>query len=483
MQPEQDGPSIEIEPEPQPEVQPPKKQVAANHVHDYTDWQVEVKATCVNDGLEKRTCKTCGAVETKRITAHELIRDESRDKAPTCTQRGEIHYICKICGQIFFNYSAPMLGHDWESTYTIDKQATCTENGSKSIHCTREGCSERKDVQVIKSTGHDYKQIVTSATCTEDGITKTECAKCGKIIKSMINQKRLGHNFTNYVDNHDATCANDGTKTGKCTRCFKENTITITGSKLQHKFEEKILKYATCSEVGKVEKTCTVCGYNTTTTIPTTGHNWKTTVINSSCRGSLTETICTECGEAKEITCHAYGQGHTWSGDKCSKCGMAVPKWTNAWSSNVFYPALEHVLAMEGCRTAGTTAIDYNSLTSVGRTELEKELKKRTPDYNKRNYIRAVWVVNYICNLNECEGFGGSEFINKTVITADWKFTQEAPKAKTGYVFDGWIDAYTGQKVSDSLLKANSNGEKTILVVGWENMDKTFKPTYRKIGQ
>ena len=44
-----------------------------------------------------------------------------------------------------------MKEHEWESDYTVDKEATATEDGSKSIHC--KNCTAKKDVQVIPATG------------------------------------------------------------------------------------------------------------------------------------------------------------------------------------------------------------------------------------------------------------------------------------------------------------------------------------------
>ena len=72
-------------------------------------------ATCTASGSAKRVCTSCGNTETKTLTA---------------------------------------LGHNFSSSYTIDKAATCTTAGSKSRHCTR--CSSTTDVTTIAATGHSY---------------------------------------------------------------------------------------------------------------------------------------------------------------------------------------------------------------------------------------------------------------------------------------------------------------------------------------
>ena len=60
--------------------------------------------------------------------------------------------------------------HEWESDFTVDTDPTCTEAGSKSIHCRT--CSAKKDVTAIPALGHDYK----------DGF----CTRCGERDPSFV---------------------------------------------------------------------------------------------------------------------------------------------------------------------------------------------------------------------------------------------------------------------------------------------------------
>ena len=84
-------------------------------------------------------------------------------KDPACTEDGNIEYwYCDECGKCFSDAGCTeeinktdtvikALGHDWESDYTIDKEPTETEDGQKSIHCSR--CDDVKDIVVIPATG------------------------------------------------------------------------------------------------------------------------------------------------------------------------------------------------------------------------------------------------------------------------------------------------------------------------------------------
>lgn len=79
---------------------------------------------------------------------HDLVLKEA--VPATCTEDGLIErYVCRSCGETFIMTSdgdymsispddaiVPAAGHKWDSKYTVDKKATTTAPGSKSIHCT-----------------------------------------------------------------------------------------------------------------------------------------------------------------------------------------------------------------------------------------------------------------------------------------------------------------------------------------------------------
>ena len=75
--------------------------------------------------------------------------------------------------------------HIWDTEYTIDKEATCTEAGSKSIHC--QNCGATKDNQNIPATGHTVvTDPAVAATYTSTGKTEgSHCSTCGIVIKAQ----------------------------------------------------------------------------------------------------------------------------------------------------------------------------------------------------------------------------------------------------------------------------------------------------------
>lgn len=77
--------------------------------------------------------------------------------------------------------------HNWQSKYTIDKEPTCTENGSQSIHCDVCNAINQDRVRVIKATGYKWSawevtKEARKATCTEDGNKEYYvCSSCKKL--------------------------------------------------------------------------------------------------------------------------------------------------------------------------------------------------------------------------------------------------------------------------------------------------------------
>ena len=80
-------------------------------------------------------------------------------------------------------------GHSWDTDFTIDQAATCTETGSQSIHC--QNCDAVKDATEIPATGHSWDtdfMIDQAATCTETGSQSIHCQNCDAV-------KRCGQRF------------------------------------------------------------------------------------------------------------------------------------------------------------------------------------------------------------------------------------------------------------------------------------------------
>ena len=104
--------------------------------HRFGEWQVTVAATCTKDGVSRRICSICGAVEEKSVpaTGHKF-GEWTVTKAATCTESGISTRKCSVCGTEE-TMIVPSLGHSM--TATAGKAATCTEAGNSAYWtCSR----------------------------------------------------------------------------------------------------------------------------------------------------------------------------------------------------------------------------------------------------------------------------------------------------------------------------------------------------------
>ena len=176
-----------------------------------------------------------------------------------------------------------VLKHTWNTEYTVDKEASCSEEGSKSIHCSVCGAKDESTVTVISKTDHDYGdwKTIKGATCTEDGTKEKVCSGCGDKITETIPSP--GHTCnTEYTVDKEASCSEEGSKSIHCSVCGAKDESTVTViSATGHKWNANptIDKTATCIEEGSKSIHCSVCGAkdeSTITAIPVTDHKWNT---------------------------------------------------------------------------------------------------------------------------------------------------------------------------------------------------------------
>ena len=150
--------------------------------------------------------------------------DTVEETPATCTETGLTQgKTCKICGNVIEERKEiPALGHDLETTTT----ATCTEPGTTTTACRREGCgySETEDTAAL---GHDWGEPETvSATCTEGGLVKKTCKRDPSHVETVTSGP-LGHDWEeDFTVDVQPTCETDGSKSRHCTRCDEKTDVT-----------------------------------------------------------------------------------------------------------------------------------------------------------------------------------------------------------------------------------------------------------------
>lgn len=178
--------------------------------HRFGEWQLTVAATCTKDGVSRRICSICGAVEEKPVpaTGHKFGA-WTVTKAATCTESGISTRKCSVCGTEE-TMIVPSLGHSM--TATAGKAATCTEAGNSAYWtCSRchkffsdaAGKTEiAKDSWVIAALGHDEAtRAAVAATCYASGHeADTYCKRCGIVITAGATIPATGkHTYVNGV--------------------------------------------------------------------------------------------------------------------------------------------------------------------------------------------------------------------------------------------------------------------------------------------
>ena len=196
--------------------------------------------------------------------------------------------------------------HHWDQGEIIT-EATCTEEGEKKFTCSI--CGDEK-TEKVSATGHQHTEIRNKkeATCKETGYSgDTWCKDCGKkILPGQTIAKTENHSWDAGKVTTKATCTEEGEKTFTCSICGDKKTEKVSATGHQHT-EIRNKKEATCKETGYSGDTwCKDCGKKILSgqaIVKTEDHSWN--------QGEITkEPTCKEEGE-KTFTCSICGNTKT----------------------------------------------------------------------------------------------------------------------------------------------------------------------------
>lgn len=197
--------------------------------------------SCYYDKTKNSALSAVGAIETEG--SNDIKGKESRE------------LLADVCE----NYYG---GHEYETEWTVDKEASCTEEGSQSHHCKR--CENKTDMTVIEKKDHILEKTEAKAAThlTEGNIAYWTCQICKKYFKDEAGSQEITLADTviakNTVHKPDATgWHTDGTNHWRTCECGEildkaahtEKTVT--------------------TETGTSVTSCAVCGKElSTATIP-----------------------------------------------------------------------------------------------------------------------------------------------------------------------------------------------------------------------
>ena len=287
-------------------------EIPATGKHKFGEWIVTKEPSCGNAGEETRTCDVCYHTETRPIAPVEEHKwdDGIVTKEATCTEAGSRLFTCTVCGDTKTEV-IPTLGHAW-SDWDI-KDSTCGQEGEKTRHCERTGCTATETVKIPASENHKWNDgvVTKNATCTEQGEITYTCNDCGhtKVEKTPA----LGHDLKEVILKQP-TCSEAGLKAMVCQRpgCdHRENEVSIPATGEHHWDNGVVTKEPTCITKGQKTYTCEHCGEKRYEEIGLIDHLWEK-IFEKQPDKVVTEKhyICNQCGADFGLDADAAGK-HT----------------------------------------------------------------------------------------------------------------------------------------------------------------------------
>ena len=257
--------------------------------HKYGEWTTTKEPTETEKGEQKRTCSVCGTSETRELDTLEhsckAHLKEVKAKAATCIAKGnKAYYECEGCHKFYEDADATKEITDktsveigtTEHTSTVipANAATCTEKGNTAgLKCSV--CGQiLQATSEIPAKGHTPVVVKgKDSTCTVEGLTDgTKCSICNTVITKQTIIPKKDHTPVK-LPAKDSTCTETGlTEGSKCSVCNTVITAQQTIPTKTHTYGEwTVVKNATATEDGSMERTCSVCSFKDTAVIPATG--------------------------------------------------------------------------------------------------------------------------------------------------------------------------------------------------------------------
>ena len=189
--------------------------------HKFGNWTTTKSATCTESGTQIRKCETCGATESKSLSAKGHTEVVDKAIPATCTTDGKTEGShCSVCGAVIkAQDTIKATGHKF-GNWTTTKSATCTESGTQIRKCETCGATESKS---LSAKGHtEVVDKAIPATCTADGKTEgSHCSVCGAVIKAQTTITATGHKSSGWIVDKTASIGVKGSKHKECTVCKK----------------------------------------------------------------------------------------------------------------------------------------------------------------------------------------------------------------------------------------------------------------------
>lgn len=367
-------------------------------------------------------------------------------------------------------------------------------NGNKAtFYKTCSDCGEYENDGFEYDSKYKFYHLVDRKyTGTDCDVTKISETKCGDATVTRY-EASVTVDGKNYTSEHTVI-------DGECSHTVKDSDI-------------KVIRKATCSEEGEIEKTCETCGYTWTESTPKIEHQYITSVQTvDTCEEKSEYTVekCSMCGSIKETSKKLYYSAHdyqiesinkeptcTEDGEyvyKCSKCGKTETKKLPATGHNIeLVNAKEATCTEKGytgdkvCKKCGKTITIGREIKAKGHRypEIISFIKYETIEDSEHkglmcNYsYEAIKLTCSVCNETEEHRSSDNKLLGWTL--ADGTEVEKEDGCKYEYVKD--VSGNWMVKKIDGTTKPAENPTKPAGAVkpSGENLGKKNEPTETKM--
>ena len=299
--------------------------------HTWDNAEVTKQPTCTEQGEKTYTCK-CGATKTESIPAANHVWGEGYES----DANGHWHQ-CKNC-----TATSTAESHKY-GAWTVTEEATLTSPGTRQRTC--EVCDyvqketipqhELSDAWEYDATSHWHPcaepgcdetstpaphngtwQVVKPATCTEAGTEKYTC-ECGYTQERTVPATNhvWGEEYESDANGHWHVCTAEG--------CGATSAVE------SHNWGEwQVVNPATETEQGLRKRSCTLCGYEVTESIPVLGHTHDIDETKWASDAGYHWHACSGCDERVNEAAHEWDKGAVTKQPTCTEEGVMTYKCT-----------------------------------------------------------------------------------------------------------------------------------------------------------